>query len=215
MRKYKSKALSGRAVNALKPAAKPRLDDGNFRYSAEERADISACAPRKLDGRDWLYLETLAADYQRRYFQPILNKRSATQIEKTARKLALYLRPILPAKARPPELPVWLQVLNEIDAWVKTQQVRKRSNRAWPVAVYGYLGQLLDFYRNCGGRVGKAPSSPSARFVFAAANPVLATTYGKLAPSAISDLIRRRVKFFGQGLATRPKLGTPTLVLDE
>jgi hypothetical protein len=113
-----------------------------------------------------------------------------------------------------------LKALDEFQAWVKAQRPpesrRKRGNRARPEAVEDLLVHLVLFYERHGGKVGKGPRSPGARFIFAAANPVLATTYyGKLAPSAISSLIRRCMRLFGEGLATRrPELGTPTLTIN-
>jgi hypothetical protein len=196
------------------------MDSLGFLYAADERAAISTCAPKELSKDEWRYLEEIAAAYQNGSFETILDKGSAIRIEKTARKLELQLQAVPPGKAWPRELSVWLKVLSEIQAWAKPQQLpksqRKQSNRARPDAVDGYLAQLVQFYIKLGGRAGKAPSSPCALFVVAAASPVLARTYFELAPNAISHLIRSRVWLLGQDFATRrPQVGTPTLVINE
>jgi hypothetical protein len=205
------------SLNALEPAM--NTNGNGFRYTADQRAAISACVG-ELNEDDWRDLETLAAAYQCQYSKKILDQKSAGQIERTARQLAIHLKNIPLAKVVPPELPAWLNVLHEIRTWAESQlqpkSKSKRSNNARSDADDGYLVQLVQFYERRRGKVGKARHSPGARFIFPAANPVLATTSGELAPSAISNLIRRCVRCLGQGLATgRPELGIPTLTINE
>lgn len=195
-------------------------DKAGFRYAADERAAIFTCAPREHNEGDWRYLETIAAAYQNRSFETMLHKGSAIRIEKTARRLELQLRAVPPLKAWPRELSVRLKVLSEIQAWAKPQQLpksqRKRSNRARPDAVDGYLAQLVQFYIKLGGRAGKAPSSRCARFVVATASSVLGKTYFEMAPTAISHLIRSRVWLLAQDFgSSRPEVGAPTLTINE
>jgi hypothetical protein len=195
-------------------------DKAGFRYAADERAAIFTWAPRELNEGYWRYLETIAAAYQNRSFETMLHKGSAIRIEKTARRLELQLRAVPPLKAWPRELSVRLKVLSEIQAWAKPQQLpksqRKRSNRARPDAVDGYLAQLVQFYIKLGGRAGKAPSSRCARFVVATASSVLGKTYFEMAPTAISHLIRSRVWLLAQDFgSSRPEVGAPTLTINE
>jgi hypothetical protein len=116
---------------------------------------------------------------------------------------------------------VWLKSLQELQSWARSQQrpksKRKRSNRARPDALDVYLAQLVQFFLRFGGRAGRAPSSPCARFVVAAASPAVATMYfKKLKPDAISNLIRSRFWLLGQDFANRrPEFGKPTLTIND
>jgi hypothetical protein len=55
------------------------MDSPGFRYDTTQRAAISSHAPREFSRDDWLYLETVAANYQLAFFQTLLTKRSATR----------------------------------------------------------------------------------------------------------------------------------------
>jgi hypothetical protein len=196
------------------------MNSAGFRYTADQRAVISANAPKELNDGDWCELETLAVAYQCEFShsRKILDKKGARQIEKTARKLVRQLKEIPSAEGVPPALSVSLKALSDTYAWLKLQQLPKskwkRSNRARPDALDSYLAQLVQFYIRCGGRAGKAPSSRCARFVVAAASPVLGGAYFKMAPSAIAHLIRGRL--WAQDLVTgRPEIGTPTLTINK
>jgi hypothetical protein len=125
---------------------------------------------------------------------------------------------LLPPKIR---LPVWLQDLDELLTWAQAQprpkSDRKRSNRARPDALDGYLALLVQFFMRRGGYPGKARSSPCVKFVVAAASPVLSTMYfTKLKPGAISNLIRSRIWLMGQDFASlRTEVGAPTLTVND
>ncbi len=196
-------------------------DSTGFRYTDHERTVISSsCLPKKLNDEDWRYLETIAAVCQNTSLSRILDRRSATRIGKIAKKLELLLKDVPPDKARPRELPMWLEAVNAIWTWAEPQQLpksaRKRSNRARPDGIDGYLALLVLFYMQCcGRRPGLGPSSRCARFVIAAASPVLTKTYFEMAPHAISHLIRSRAWFLGQDFATeRPEIGKPALAIN-
>jgi hypothetical protein len=191
-----------------------------FCYTTDERAVINACTRRELNDGDWLYIQTIAADYLCDCFQITLSNRRATQIENLARKLEWLLKDLSPARGGSclwsPKISVWLKSLGELQAWAKVQlrpkSQRKRSNRARPDALDGYLAQLVQFFMRCGGHAGKAPSSPCADFVVATASPVLAMTHFELGRNAISNLIRSRVWLLGQDFSNSPpEIGRPTL----
>ena len=68
--------------------------------------------------------------------------------------------------------------------------VRKPANRERGSDVDWLIDDLLTFWTGCGGSVGKAPTSPSTRFVAAALGGVVPDTI-KL-PRAVADIARHR-----------------------
>jgi hypothetical protein len=209
----------------LRVGATINMDSPGFRYDTTQRAAISSHAPREFSRDDWLYLETVAANYQLAFFQTLLTKRSATRIEKTARKLENELKRVLPVKdpcLLPPEirLRVWLQDIYEIRSWARAQQrpksKLKRSNRARSDALQEYLFQLVLFFLRCGGSARRAPSSSCVCFVGAAANPaVVSMNSKKLKANAISNLIRTRFWLARDLASPRPELGAPPLTIND
>jgi len=204
------------------------MDNVRFQYTADERVAISGCAPRDLSADDWHKIETLAAAYQRNWL-PTPSKKDAREIKRTAKNLELQLGQLTrkDSDAFPscnlwsPEISLWLKSLRDLQAWAEKLQSspksrRKKSNRARPDVLDGYLIQIVQVFMSCGGHPGKAPTSPCANSVVAAAAPVLRTAHFELGTNAISYLIRIRVWFLAQDFSTRsPVLGTPPLTVHE
>jgi hypothetical protein len=201
-------------------------DNARFVYTAKERALISDCAPRGITDDHWRHLETIAADYLGKCFWGSLTKGQADPIKTLAWKLELQLKKLSPdADAEEngrcrwsPEVSVLLKLLSklQVNANYQPKSQRKKSNKARPDALDGYLTLLVQFFMDPGGRPSTDPSGPCADFVLAAGRPVLAMTHFKLDGNAISDLIRNRVWMLAESIAApRPQLGAPNLSIDN
>ena len=201
-------------------------DNARFVYAADERVSISGCAD--LSDDDWRYLETIAAEYLGKYFRQLLTKRRASQLEDATRKLELQIQGLSPAATDAengwclwsPNVSVLLKFLSEIKVYANSQlkpkNKRKQSNRARHDDLDAYLALLVLRFMQLGGKPGRAPSSPCAKFVDAAASPVLVMTHFELDKNAISNLIRSRVWFVAEDFsAPRPEVGKPNLSIES
>jgi len=206
------------------------IDNFQFLYTAKDRAFISDSARRGItDARItddyWQYLERIAADYLEKFFWGSLTKRRADQIRNLAWKLELQLKKLSPdtdakkdGRCRwSPDVSALLKLLSKLQVYANYQpkSQRKKSHKARPDALDGYLALLVLFFMQLGGHPGKDPSGPCADFVDAAASPALAMTHIELNRNAISDLIRSRVWMLAESIAAGPQLGAPNLSIDN
>jgi hypothetical protein len=138
-----------------------------FLYAADERAAISASAPRGLKEDDWQYFETIAADFLSRYPRRVLTKTRAMDLEKRAKKLGSEVKALSPVTYADgfclwsPEISAWMKALNELQDYAKSQQqpksLRKKSNNSRDDVVDGYLTLLVLRFMEFGEYPGTGP----------------------------------------------------------
>jgi len=186
-----------------------------FQYSTQDRKSVEITAPAKLNGADWRTLEQIAATCPSA-ISAMPNKKLIA-IEQTSRKLAGLLEEASPAPDRyciwSPEISALLKLIRELpfraSAKGQRKSTLKRSNRARYDVFDNFLMKFVLFYISRGGHAGKAPGSPCARFVIAAATPPLRAAGFEVRPGAISNLIRARAHTFHGVTAASINLGAP------
>jgi hypothetical protein len=131
------------------------------------------------------------ATYAAELLHEIDNLTTGASVAKRALEFQIALNP----ENAGAEFRIWLQQTGELARWAeRSRRGRPKSmvggsNRARSDVLDDYLRKLLEYWEKRGGHAGKSPGSPAAKFILAAASPVIAN----LKASTVSHFIRDEI----------------------